>query len=70
MLSSPMSPETLPVPSDEALRVSAELGAVIRAEIARAGGWLDFSRYMELALYSPGRGYYSALVSRLSTCIL
>jgi SAM-dependent MidA family methyltransferase len=60
MLSPPMSPEALPVPSDEALRVSAELGAVIRAEIARAGGWLDFSRYMELALYSPGLGYYSA----------
>ena len=33
---------------------------MIRAEIARAGGWIDFSRYMELALYAPGLGYYSA----------
>jgi SAM-dependent MidA family methyltransferase len=32
---------------------------VIRAEIARAGGFLDFARYMELALYAPGLGYYS-----------
>ena len=24
------------------------------------GGWIPFSRYMELALYAPGLGYYSA----------
>jgi SAM-dependent MidA family methyltransferase len=59
MLSPPTS-TALPVPSDEALRVSAELSDVIRAEIARAGGFLDFARYMELALYAPGLGYYSA----------
>jgi SAM-dependent MidA family methyltransferase len=50
----------LPQPSAAALEVSADLARAIRAEIARAGGWLDFARYMELALYSPGRGYYSA----------
>jgi SAM-dependent MidA family methyltransferase len=60
MLSPPTSSIALPVPSDEALRVSAELKAAIHAEIARAGGWIDFSRYMELALYAPGLGYYSA----------
>ena len=32
----------------------------IRAEIVAAGGFLDFARYMELALYTPGLGYYSA----------
>ena len=57
---SPPTPTALPVPSDEALRVSAELSAVIRAEIARANGVLDFAHYMELALYAPGLGYYSA----------
>ena len=31
----------------------------ITASIAAAGGWIPFSRYMELALYSPGLGYYS-----------
>ena len=31
----------------------------IRAEIAGAGGWIPFARYMELALHAPGLGYYS-----------
>ncbi len=31
----------------------------IRAEIAGAGGWISFARYMELALHAPGMGYYS-----------
>jgi SAM-dependent MidA family methyltransferase len=60
MLSPPTSSTLLPVPSADALGVSTELEAAIRAEITRAGGWIDFSRYMELALYAPGLGYYSA----------
>ena len=28
-------------------------------EIAAAGGWLSFERFMDLALYAPGTGYYS-----------
>jgi SAM-dependent MidA family methyltransferase len=31
----------------------------IAREIAAAGGWLGFERYMELALYAPGLGYYA-----------
>jgi SAM-dependent MidA family methyltransferase len=50
----------LPVPSDEARQQSAALVAKIREEIERAGGWIDFARYMDLALYAPGLGYYSA----------
>lgn len=34
--------------------------ALIREHIAAAGGWLAFDRFMELALYEPGLGYYSA----------
>ncbi len=34
-------------------------------EIERAGGWIDFGRYMELALYEPGLGYYSAGARKL-----
>ena len=33
---------------------------MIRAEIAKAEGWISFARFMELALYSPGLGYYAA----------
>jgi SAM-dependent MidA family methyltransferase len=28
-------------------------------EIALAGGWIGFDRFMELALYTPGLGYYA-----------
>jgi len=31
----------------------------LRAEIAAAGGWVSFARYMELALHAPGLGYYA-----------
>jgi SAM-dependent MidA family methyltransferase len=56
----PASLSHLPAPSPEALEVSARLEAQIRAEIEASGGWLSFARYMELALYAPGLGYYSA----------
>jgi SAM-dependent MidA family methyltransferase len=32
----------------------------IAAEIEATSGWIDFSRFMELALYAPGLGYYSS----------
>src|ERR1700756_4646995 len=50
----------LPEPSADERAHSGRLAALIRAEVAAAGGWLDFARYMELALYAPGLGYYSA----------
>jgi SAM-dependent MidA family methyltransferase len=50
---------TLPVPDSEAIAHSEMLSQRIRAEIAGNEGWIDFSRYMELALYAPGLGYYS-----------
>lgn len=31
----------------------------IATAIAEAGGWIGFERYMALALYTPGLGYYS-----------
>jgi SAM-dependent MidA family methyltransferase len=38
---------------------SSKLSALIRSEVAAAGGWLPFDRFMALALYAPGLGYYS-----------
>lgn len=49
----------LPQPSADALDQSNRLVDAIRGAIADAGGWIPFSRYMELALYAPGLGYYS-----------
>ena len=51
---------TLPTPSPEAAEHSARLVEFIRCEIAASGGWISFARYMELALYAPGLGYYTA----------
>lgn len=39
--------------------VSAALHRLIRTAIARQGGWLPFDRFMAMALYAPGLGYYS-----------
>ncbi|MCW5575355.1 MAG: SAM-dependent methyltransferase [Burkholderiales bacterium] len=50
----------LPQPAADALALSARLETLIRDDIAAAGGWIGFARYMELALYAPGLGYYSA----------
>ena len=38
---------------------NAALQAMIRAEVAQNGGWLPFDRFMHLALYAPGLGYYA-----------
>lgn len=52
---------SLPPPDPDALEHSARLAALIRHEIAAApGAAIPFSRFMELCLYAPGLGYYSA----------
>ena len=56
----PTMPKTLPAPSPEAAQHSAKLCEFIRRDIAEQGGWISFARYMELALYAPGLGYYTA----------
>jgi len=55
-----IEPPELPPPSPEAQEVSAALLRQIADEIAAAGGWMSFARFMERALYAPGLGYYSA----------
>ena len=61
-----MNPEVivntqLPEPDADALVHSAKLTAAIQQEIAASEtGTIPFSRFMELALYAPGLGYYSA----------
>ena len=49
----------LPLPDADAQRASAALVNRIRDEISGAGGWIGFDRFMEMALYTPGLGYYS-----------
>ncbi|MDP1635525.1 MAG: class I SAM-dependent methyltransferase, partial [Gallionellaceae bacterium] len=51
---------SLPTPDPEAAQHSARLTGLIRSDIIAQGGWIPFSRFMELALYAPGLGYYTA----------
>lgn len=50
----------LPAPDAAAQAHSEKLISLIADEIATEGGRISFARYMELALFAPGLGYYSA----------
>ncbi len=50
----------LPPPAPDAQALSDQLRTLVANEIKAAGGYISFARYMELALYTPGLGYYSA----------
>jgi len=49
---------SLPTPDESAFQHSCAVKNMICSEITTAGGWIPFTRYMELAIYSPGMGYY------------
>ncbi|MGE5170555.1 MAG: class I SAM-dependent methyltransferase [Rudaea sp.] len=53
-----VTPGALPLPDEASRGHSERVVAHIRAAIDAAGGFVPFSRYMELALYAPGLGYY------------
>lgn len=48
-----------PAPTSEEQGRQDQLTHRIREEIARAGGAISFARFMQLALYAPGLGYYT-----------
>ena len=50
----------LPSLSPDEERHSSVATTLIRDRLTAAGGWLSFADFMELALYAPGIGYYSA----------
>jgi SAM-dependent MidA family methyltransferase len=56
---------SLPSPTAEQAAVSERLLALIATEIVAANGWMPFDRYMQLALYAPGLGYYAAGATKL-----
>lgn len=56
----PQAANTLPTPEAAEQSHSDQLIQVIRNEIANSGGNIPFDRFMELALYAPGLGYYVA----------
>jgi SAM-dependent MidA family methyltransferase len=50
----------LPKPDETALKLSETLQEKICLTIAENGGSISFEQYMQMALYEPGLGYYSA----------
>ncbi|CAH9014111.1 class I SAM-dependent methyltransferase [Candidatus Nitrosacidococcus sp. I8] len=59
------SSQSLPYPSPEAIIHSKELQGLIQENIYQAGGAIPFSRFMELALYTPRLGYYMASLPKI-----
>lgn len=55
----------LPPLTPEETAHSTQLERRICAEIDARGGWISFERFMEMALYEPGLGYYSAGATKL-----
>ncbi len=49
----------LPALNEEEVELAQAMKTMLRDAIADAGGALPFDRYMELALYAPGLGYYA-----------
>jgi SAM-dependent MidA family methyltransferase len=56
---------TLPPLTPDETAHSRRLTHRIWEEIEKCGGWLSFERFMEMALYEPGLGYYSAGATKL-----
>ena len=52
--------KALPLPDAAASAHSDRLAERLQQEMAESGGVIAFARFMELALYAPGLGYYSA----------
>ena len=56
---------TLPTPDSDALAASHALQQLIAADIVANEGTISFARFMEIALYAPGLGYYSGGSTKL-----
>jgi SAM-dependent MidA family methyltransferase len=50
----------LPIPSAGMQTHSEQLRALIQHRMIDCDGWISFEEFMQMALYSPGLGYYSA----------
>lgn len=55
----------LPALTPDEIAHSERVVGRIRDAIDAGGGWISFERFMEMALYEPGLGYYSAGSTKL-----
>ncbi len=56
---------SLPDADSVSLQHSARVTAYIKEIIRRESGWIPFSKYMDLAMFAPGLGYYSAGAAKI-----
>jgi SAM-dependent MidA family methyltransferase len=54
-----MRGESVPVTTQTHSSLPIALDTLIARAVERAGGWIGFDRFMALALYAPGLGYYA-----------
>lgn len=47
--------------------LSSELSQRIHQAVVQAGGWIGFDRFMAMALYEPGLGYYANALQKFGT---
>lgn len=59
-----MTRADLPALTPDERAHSEQLLTLICSEIETQGGWISFARFMEMALYQPGLGYYTAGTSK------
>jgi SAM-dependent MidA family methyltransferase len=59
------APARLPELTADEERHSTRVVERVREEIAANRGWIGFARYMQIVLYEPGLGYYSAGARKL-----
>ncbi len=55
----------LPEADLASLQHSARLAAFIKDNIRTEDGWIPFSKYMDLAMFAPGLGYYGAGATKI-----
>ena len=62
-----ITPVTRDLPETDAasLAHSARVAQAIKEMIRSEGGWIPFSNYMDLAMFAPGLGYYSAGAAKI-----
>ena len=53
------SNHNLSLASPQAQALSQQLAQLIQQKIKNAGGWISFAEFMQMALYTPGLGYYA-----------
>ena len=56
----------LPIPSKESQKYSQQLCDLVQIKIKQSGGWLPFSDFMHMALYTPETGYYTGGLKKIA----